>query len=66
MAAIQKQPLVGGERQCQGPSNRAARRCHRTSRTPPPTDIHHHTGDTWKRRKTQRKREKHKNRRDSR
>lgn len=36
-----------------------------TSHAPPPISIQHHPRDTWKRRKTQRKREKHKNRRDS-
>lgn len=47
------------------PTNRVEGRRHRMSRAPPPIRIQHHPRDTWKRRKTQRKREKHKNRRDS-
>lgn len=47
--------LVGSDRI--GPSNQAAGQSHRMSRAPPPIEIQHHPRDTWKRRKTQRKRE---------
>lgn len=61
-ATIGKQPWVGGERQLE-PTKRVEGQHHRTSRAPPPIRIQHRPReDTWKRRRTQRKREKHKNR----
>lgn len=61
-ATIGKQPWVGGERQLE-PTNRVEGQHHRASRAPPPIRIQHRPReDTWKRSRTQRKREKHKNR----
>lgn len=44
------------------PSNRGAGQRHRTSHAPPPISIQHRPRDTWKRRKTQKKRKNTKTR----